>query len=135
MMPFEYIGAPWIDAPALAERMRRHDLPGLYFRPAYFTPTFSKYAGESCRGVQMHITDRGSACAVEGALTLLDEIRRCYPDRLQWISNTPGTFFIDKLLGTDSYRLGRYDAHSLMEAHRPLRERFEEERRAFLLYE
>ena len=133
-LPFEYIGAPWIDAPALGKRMAAHDLPGLHFRAAYFTPTFSKYAGENCRGVQMHVTDPAAACAVEGALTLLDEIRRMYPDRLQWHCNAPGDYFIDKLLGTDAYRLGRHDAHSLLAAHAPARAAFMEERKAFLLY-
>ena len=133
-LPFEYIGAPWIDAPALEKRMAAHDLPGLHFRAAYFTPTFSKYAGKNCRGVQMHVTDPAAACAVEGALTLLDEIRRMYPDRLQWHCNAPGDYFIDKLLGTDAYRLGRHDAHSLLAAHTPARAAFMEERKAFLLY-
>ncbi len=134
-LPFEYIGAPWIDAQTLEKRMAAHDLPGLHFRAAYFTPTFSKHAGQPCAGVQVHITDRRAANAVEGALTLLDEIRALYPDQLEWVSNTPDTFFIDKLLGTDAYRLGRYDAHALMEAHAPARQAFLEQRRHFLLYE
>ena len=71
-LPFEYIGAPWIDAQTLEKRMAAHDLPGLHFRAAYFTPTFSKHAGQPCAGVQVHITDRRAANAVEGALTLLD---------------------------------------------------------------
>ena len=134
-LPFEYIGAPWIDARALEKRMAAHDLPGLHFRAAYFTPTFSKYAGQPCAGVQVHITNRREASLVEGALTLLDEIRALYPDRLEWISNTPGSFFIDKLLGADAYRLGRYDARALMEAYAPARQAFLEQRRPFLLYE
>ena len=72
---------------------------------------------------------------IEGALTLLDEMRALYPDRLEWVSNTPGSYFIDKLLGTDSYRLGQHDAHSLLKAHAPAREAFLEQRRPFLLYE
>ena len=50
-LPFEYIGAPWIDAPKLSKRMEKRKLPGLYFRPVYFTPTFSKFAGQPCAGV------------------------------------------------------------------------------------
>lgn len=134
-LPFEYIGAPWIDAPALEKRMAAHALPGLHFRAAYFTPTFSKYAGQPCAGVQMHITDRDAAGVVEGALTLLDEIRALHGDCLQWHCNAPGDYFIDKLLGTDSYRLGRYDAAALMAAHADARAAFLEERKAFLLYE
>lgn len=134
-LPFEYIGAPWIDARTLEKRMEKHSLPGLHFRAAYFTPTFSKYVGQPCAGVQVHITDRRGANAVEGALTLLDEIRALYPDRLEYLSNTPDSFFIDKLLGTDAYRLGRLDAHALMEAFAPARQAFLEQRRPFLLYE
>ena len=134
-LPFEYIGAPWIDARALEKRMEKRNLPGLYFRAAYFTPAFSKHAGQPCAGVQVHITDRHSANVIEGALTLLDEMRALYPDRLEWVSNTPGSYFIDKLLGTDSYRLGQHDAHSLLKAHAPAREAFLEQRRPFLLYE
>ena len=133
-MPFEYIGAPWIDAERLAARMRERGLPGLWFRPVSFTPAASKYAGEPCRGVQMHITNRREAQVIEGALTLLDEIRALHPDRLEFISNVPGTWFIDKLLGTDAYRTGQFDAQSLLEAHRPAREAFMEERKPFLLY-
>ena len=134
-MPFEYIGAPWIDADRLAARMRERGLPGLWFRPVSFTPAASKYAGESCHGVQVHITDRREARVVEGGLTLLDEIRALYPDRLEYIPSTMGAWFIDKLLGTDAYRLGQYDAHALMEAHRPAREAFTEARKPFLLYD
>ena len=134
-LPFEYIGAPWIDARTLEKRMEKRNLPGLHFRAAYFTPTFSKHAGQPCAGVQVHIIDRYSANVIEGALTLLDEIRALHSDCLQYLSNTPDSFFIDKLLGTDSYRLGRYDAHSLLEAHAPARAAFQEQRKPFLLYE
>ena len=134
-LPFEYIGAPWISAPALEKRMAAHDLPGLYFRAAYFTPTFSKYVGQLCQGVQVHIPDPRKARVVEGALTLLDEIRHLYPDQLEWISHMPGSYFADKLLGTDEYRLGKHDARSLLAAHAQARADFMEERKAFLLYE
>ena len=33
-------------------------LPGVFFREAYFQPTFHKYAGEICAGAQVHVTDR-----------------------------------------------------------------------------
>lgn len=133
-MPFEYIGAPWMDARALEKRMEKRGLPGLHFRAMYFTPTFSKHANQLCAGVQVHITDRHAANVVEGALTLLDEIRALHPDRLEWLGNAQGGFFIDRLLGTDAYRLGRCDAHSLMEANASAREAFMEQRNAFLLY-
>ena len=47
--PFEYIGAPWIDAESLADQLNDLSLPGLRFRPVYFAPTFSKYQGALLR--------------------------------------------------------------------------------------
>jgi len=48
--PFELIGAPFIDAPALADRLNQRKLAGVHFRPAYCTPTFSKHQGQLCGG-------------------------------------------------------------------------------------
>ena len=56
--PFELIGAPWIKSERLAEELNSYNLKGVYFRPQYFTPTFSKYAKTLCGGVFVHITDR-----------------------------------------------------------------------------
>ena len=46
--PFELVGAPWIDAERFAAGMNALRLPGVYFRPAGFEPTFQKYARQSC---------------------------------------------------------------------------------------
>lgn len=58
--PFELVGAPFIDAVALAARLNAARLDGVYFSPAYFTPVFGKCASECCRGVQINVTDRAS---------------------------------------------------------------------------
>lgn len=82
--PFEYVGAPWIDAEGLAGALNALDLPGVRFRPAYFVPTFSKYKGETCAGVQLHVCDRVSFRAVETALHLLALVKAQHPDRFAW---------------------------------------------------
>ena len=133
-LPFELIGAPWIDPTALERAMARRALPGLHFRGCWFTPYCSKHAGQRCGGVQMHITDRG-ANVIVGALTLMDEVRRLYPDDFAWVSYTGIDYIIDKLLGDDGYRLGRHDAQSLLAAHAPALAAFMEQRRPFLLYD
>jgi uncharacterized protein YbbC (DUF1343 family) len=55
--PFEVIGGPWGGGEALADRLRRFSLPGVVFRPVGFQPTFQKWAGHSCAGVQLHVID------------------------------------------------------------------------------
>ncbi|MDZ7547970.1 exo-beta-N-acetylmuramidase NamZ family protein, partial [Clostridium perfringens] len=42
--PFELIGAPWIDPMDLSNELNSLGLPGVKFRAASFTPTFSKYS-------------------------------------------------------------------------------------------
>ena len=133
-LPFEYIGAPWLDAEALADRLSKKRMPGIHFRPVWFTPTFSKYAGERCAGVQMHLPEPENADPVAGALTLLDEIRDMAPGKLKWIREETGRYVIDLLLGTDSYRRGQ-DGPGLLAESEAARARFQEERKAFFLYE
>ena len=58
--PFEICGAPYIDPYRFAAAMMSHRLPGCVFRPLHFEPTFQKYAGELCGGVQIHVTDRNA---------------------------------------------------------------------------
>ena len=134
-LPFEYIGAPWIDADALAARLARRKTPGIRFRPVWFVPTFSKHCGETCAGVQMHVTEPERADPTAAALVLMDEIRDMYPGNLEWISMSAGSYTIDKLLGTDLYRRGVVDGTSLLEKHAAGREKFRKEREAYLLYE
>lgn len=74
--PFELVGAPWLKADRLAEAMNGFDLPGVMFRSAYFTPTFSKHEGKLCRGVQLHVTNRDEFLPVKTGLYLLKEVKK-----------------------------------------------------------
>ncbi len=102
--PFEMVGAPWLDAFALAEELERREFPGVTFRPLTFTPTVSKHAGIACHGVQAHITDRDALRPVKLGVHLLDAMRRLAPDRFEWWQGADGRYFIDLLLGSDAPR-------------------------------
>jgi uncharacterized protein YbbC (DUF1343 family) len=82
--PFELIGAPWIDAERLTDRLAAHNLPGVHFRPAVFEPTFQKHAKEACGGCQIHVRDRQQFRAVESAIAVLTEIRAQNPTKFGW---------------------------------------------------
>jgi len=104
--PFELIGAPWIDGHALADRMNILELPGVSFRPTFFTPTTSKFAQERCSGVQVHIFDRTAVEPVRIGLYLIKAMRFMYPDDFQFLPAGPaGKPFFDLLAGTDKMRL------------------------------
>ena len=82
--PFELVGAPWIDAEQFAAAMNDAGLPGTYFRPAGFEPTFQKHAKQPCGGCQIHVTDRAAFKPVITGLALIDMFRRFNPSKFAW---------------------------------------------------
>ncbi len=82
--PFELLGAPYINARRLAEHLSGLNLPGVWFRAAYFEPTFQKHAGTMCGGVQVHVRDRNSLEPYLTGIAVIRSIRQLYPDAFQW---------------------------------------------------
>jgi uncharacterized protein YbbC (DUF1343 family) len=82
--PFELIGAPWVDAELLAEKLAARSLPGVYFRAAVFEPTFQKHAKQPCGGCQIHVLERDTYPAVQSAVAILIEMRAQNPAKFQW---------------------------------------------------
>jgi len=82
--PFELIGAPWIDAEALAARLMSRKMAGVLFRATVFEPTFQKHAKQPCGGVQMHVLDRDAFPAVQAAVAVLMDMRAQDASRFQW---------------------------------------------------
>ncbi len=82
--PFEFFGAPWLDAHDLCAKLNRAGLPGAVFREAYFQPTFHKYAGQLCGGAQIHVRNRRRFRPFATAVAILDQIRTHYARTFQW---------------------------------------------------
>jgi uncharacterized protein YbbC (DUF1343 family) len=98
--PFETIGAPWLDSEQLREALMELELPGAAFSSTYFAPTFSKYKGELCQGVVLHVTDRALFRPLRTALAMLWVLKRDWADRFQWKPNWEGDFsYVDRLAG------------------------------------
>ena len=94
--PFEMIGAPYIDGRKLAERLKRDRLPGAIFRALSFEPTFHKFKGELCGGIQIHVTDRRTFKPVVTGVAITSAIRELYPDQFGW-KQPPYEYVYDKL--------------------------------------
>ena len=69
--PFLISGAPWLNAEKYAAILNAEQLPGVLFRPAYFTPNFSKFKGEMCGGVEIHIIEPKKYRAVAVGLAMV----------------------------------------------------------------
>jgi uncharacterized protein YbbC (DUF1343 family) len=97
--PFELFGAPWIRGRELTDALNALRLPGVVFREAWFTPSFSKHRGELCGGAQIHVTDAARFRSVTTTLRLLETVRRLYPGQLTFQGPT-----FDRLMGTAQVR-------------------------------
>jgi uncharacterized protein YbbC (DUF1343 family) len=139
--PFELVGAPWLDPWALAGALEEERLPGVRFRPAFFTPTFQKHAGIPCGGVQVHVLDRDRFSAFLTYLLLVHHARRQAPTRFAW-RDPPYEYEkikrpIDILCGTDRVRRAIEDGRSprsLAAGWRKEAAAFERRRAPYLLY-
>jgi len=139
--PFELVGAPWLDARALAESMRALSLPALDFRPASFRPSFQKHAGIACEGVQILVRDPKQIASFTAFLALIREARRQQPDAFGW--RTECYEFERERLAIDLL-LGQVGLREAVESEQPLGEivdgwregldDFESRRKAFLRY-
>jgi uncharacterized protein YbbC (DUF1343 family) len=139
--PFELVGAPWLDPWVLARDMARERLPGVRFRPAFFTPTFQKHAGRLCGGVQVHVGDRARFHAYMTYLLLIAHARRQDPSRFAW-RDPPYEYEyvkrpIDILSGTGRVRQaieGGLSPRRLARAFRAEASGFRRRRAPYLLY-
>lgn len=132
--PFEIVGAPWINPDKLAQRLNDMKMAGVYFRPTYFTPVFSKHKNELCKGIQLHITDRHAIDSVVVGVKILDEIRNQSGSKFEFISPNKGKYFIDLLSGSDELRKNQIEVDRMLENWGKQARLFSEKRKKYLLY-
>lgn len=72
--PFELFGAPYIDPVKLRKGLELRKIPGCIFRIHNFIPTFNKYSGNLCNGLQIHVTDPTIYHPVEAAYEIISAI-------------------------------------------------------------
>ena len=133
--PFELIGAPWIDAIALAKNLNDLGLRGVYFRPASFTPTTSKFSGTQCFGVQVHVTNRDTFESVKCGYAMLEVIRTMYPDNFQILSASSQKCTLNLLTGCDYINKHTYTLSEQFSLIDRGSAEFKEMRKNYLLYE
>ncbi len=107
--PFEVTGAPFIDAESLCNDLTARQLPGVHFLPLIFRPTFDKWAGQSCEGISIHVTDPETYRPYRTTLALLAAVQRRWPRHFEWL-DPPYEYEtekppIDIISGSSSLRL------------------------------
>lgn len=105
--PFELVTAPYADyrwPDTLNAELAASGLRGTRFREEYVQPTFDKYQGTVCGGLQCYVTDRGSFDAITTAVAMLVTAKRLYPGSFGWQYPGRDPIWVDKLSGSDWIR-------------------------------
>ncbi len=81
--PFELVGAPWVDGPALARALNARRVAGVRFYPVEFTPRSSKFANERSSGVRIMVTNRDALQPVRVGLEIAAALYGLHPDAFE----------------------------------------------------
>jgi uncharacterized protein YbbC (DUF1343 family) len=109
--PFEIVGAPFLDGEKLQDEVNALCIEGIRARAVSFTPTYQKYTGEHCEGIQLHITDHNTIQPVRTFVRILALIAKLYPTDLKFLEY--GSLkhpLFDLLAGNSKLRIGLENA-------------------------
>lgn len=110
LYPYQQIGAPWIDAQALAQKLNGKKCAGIYFEPISFTPQAingkrdeQKHEGALCGGVFINIIDNRSVNPTQVGRVILETLFEMYPEQSTW-THSGKRYLIDLLVGIPDWR-------------------------------
>jgi uncharacterized protein YbbC (DUF1343 family) len=80
-LPFELLGAPFFNCTEILDKIKESiELPGCFLRPLMLEPTSNKWAGQTCNGFQIHVTDPAIFLPYRTSLALLQAAILLYPE-------------------------------------------------------
>lgn len=134
-LPFQRIGAPWLDAARVVDSLEARGIHGVRFEAERFTPrapTDAKYGDRSIPGVRIVLVDRDRAQMARLGAALLWAVARVHPDSLQ--VNARGW---DERFGMPAVRAGLLaggDPDELIDDQLPSVVAWEQATRQYLIY-
>jgi uncharacterized protein YbbC (DUF1343 family) len=108
--PFEYFGAPWLDAQRLLQAVAAYNLPGVRLIPEQIRPTrdpavYTTYRDTAFTSLRLEVTDRRAFRPVYTTLVLLSEAKKQNPDRFR-VMNTGFTQMIGSRWAREAFDRG-----------------------------
>lgn len=103
--PFQVLGAPWLDAGTILDRVEEEDREGVRLEAIRYTPraipgksSSPVYRDQECKGIRLHVERADQARPFRLACALLRAIRHTHEKELAWKP------FFDTLAGGDALR-------------------------------
>jgi uncharacterized protein YbbC (DUF1343 family) len=138
-LPFELVGASWIDGEKLAEYLNLQRIGGVQFRPLSYRPFYFDTAGSRFLGVQIHVTERDKLDMTGVQVSVLDALQRLFPHKDIFERAKPErTESFDKAAGSGELRkalLSRKPVKEILKAMSVECSTFKAKREKYLLYE
>ncbi|HUN28637.1 MAG TPA: DUF1343 domain-containing protein [Alphaproteobacteria bacterium] len=131
--PFFYAGGYQLDGDALANRLNKRDVPGVFFRPASWSPVAGFWKERELSGVELMIVDPRTFLAVRSAVEILCAVRDIAPREIE--IKEPAA--LDRDWGTTSLRLDLVNgngADAIVDAWKTRLDAFRALRERYLLY-
>jgi len=142
-LPFELIGAPYIDSDKWIETTLEtlgHS-KGFSLRSTSFLPKYQKHANKICEGVQIHVNDRQSFQSYRLALAMIYSAKKNHPNEFSWRKGTyefkDDISAIDLLYGSSSFKKvveGTGDFSEILSELEANEKSYLSERKKYLLY-
>jgi uncharacterized protein YbbC (DUF1343 family) len=111
-MPFEIVGAPWMNADSVSQALNQLNLSGIEFRPLHFKPFYATFKGEHCQGVQIHIVNYNQVKLSEIQFYIMQVLNKLYPTKAVFANADTSRFsMFDKVSGSDQIRLKFAEQH------------------------
>ena len=95
-LPFELVGAPYWEIEPITRSLADYELEGCLLRPAMFEPTSGKWAGNSCRGFQIHVLDHRVFKPYRTSLALYQSVFSLYAEGFSY-KEPPYEYEFEKL--------------------------------------
>jgi len=88
-MPFEVIGADFIDASNLERTLQVLNLPGVRFQAIYYKPFYGSFKDKPLRGVRLRLTDPRAYRPIRTSIAILTTLQAMYPEKLVFKDERP----------------------------------------------
>ncbi len=137
-LPFEIVGAPWIDGQRLADELNAQHIIGVHFRPLYYKPYYFNPSNQEYSGVQIHLVDRDKVNLWSIQFYVMEALRKLYPEKdIFAIADSDRIKMFDRVNGTDKIRKMMMDGKTtreLLAGCESELEQFKKLREKYLIY-
>lgn len=103
-LPFQLLGAEWIDSKKMADAMNDLNIEGVIFRPLNYKPYYTKWNKKNLGGIQVYINDIEKVNLMSIQFLFFQEHYKLYPDKDIYTLSKDRHNMFDKVCGSSEIR-------------------------------